>query len=93
MITAERLLERLGAKRLFSSADIFTDEEGAAYLVHAAPRTLRAWRAAGTGPRATFTSRWLYDLEDLAAWLSAGGNRSAAGSGSERQIPAASGKR
>jgi hypothetical protein len=55
---------------------MYTDEHGAAFLLQPTSlRTLRDWRRRGCGPGWDRTTRVRYDLEKLAAWLEAGGNK------------------
>lgn len=86
MISAQVMTQKLREAKQFCSLDIFTDERGAAFLLGISQRTLRGWRACGEGPPATLTSRYLYDIEDLVAWMSAGGKQKGmADTGNQRQ--------
>jgi hypothetical protein len=73
MLTADAMVQRLQDAGHFCAHDAITDEKGAAFLLVCSTRTLSNWRNAGAGPPAVKTSRWLYDIAELAAWYNAGG--------------------
>lgn len=71
-IDADTLAARLRAEGHRVFAGSFTDERGAAAVLALSERTLRAWRAAGVGPRAFRTSRVLtYSIDELLAFIAA----------------------
>jgi len=70
-IDADELLEGLRAAghRVFELGR-FTDTDGAAAFLTVSPRTLRAWRAAGTGPPDHHPGRIvLYPLGELIEYV------------------------
>lgn len=73
-MTTEQVLQILKAGNCYIAHDAWTDEGGAAYLLDTSKRTLVDWRAKGKGPPSMRTSRTVYEIEALVAWLNAGGN-------------------
>jgi len=68
MLTREKLIEILRDGQCFLQHDLFTNEAGLAHLLGLTPRTLRNWREVGNGPRAHYTSRVLYDIDEIVRW-------------------------
>lgn len=75
MFTAETLALRLVDSGFDTFGGLYAAEDGCAHLVIASERSLRRWRKTGEGPHWIMTSRVLYPLESIAAWLNAGGLR------------------
>lgn len=91
-VNVERLVELLRGARLTCQHGVYTDPEGAAFLLNCSTRTLRRWRIDGIGPPWAKTARVMYDLKDLAAWLEAGGIKSSVSKGHERTTGATIGQ-
>ena len=68
-LTRERLVQQLQHAGHPTYGGLYTDERGAAWLLACSDRTLRNWRARGTGPTAYMTVRWLYPLDELTDWM------------------------
>jgi hypothetical protein len=68
-LTSQRIAQQLSDAGHAVHGGIYADERGVAWLIACTPRTLRSWRANGSGPPATRTVRWLYSLDELCAWL------------------------
>lgn len=70
MITPDVLARRLRRRGYFLGAlEDCTDERGAAAALNVSRRTLISWRAQGIGPPCYQTSRWLYPLDGLVAFV------------------------
>lgn len=82
MISAEKFLARLREHGHYLGQEIYTDDEGAAFLLGTTPRTLQRWREISRvicrehGPPAIYVTRWLYDVEEIVKWLNQGGMKS-----------------
>jgi hypothetical protein len=69
-IDVDTLAARLRAHGHDVSAALFVDDVAVAAVLGVKPRTVRAWRAAGLGPRAfAFGGSVRYALDDLARFI------------------------
>lgn len=74
-MNADRLAQMLAAGEKSCWLGMYTDETGVSFLLEVSCRTLQRWRSSGKGPPWEFTSKVRYDLEKLALWLDAGGEK------------------
>ena len=65
----ERIAGRLEAAGYWVSLDHRTDEAGAAKLIGIRPRSLRNWRAQGTGPAFVYAGRVTYKIAAVLDYL------------------------
>jgi hypothetical protein len=68
MLTRERLIAFLRKEGQFVAGDQFTDSRGLACWLGCTTRTLRRWGEEGRGPPARYTTRVVYDLDEISAW-------------------------
>lgn len=68
-MTSDDLAARLEAAGCWVSPAGYTDEHGAAMALAASLPTIRRWRRDGTGPPCRKLARWVYDVDELAAWI------------------------
>lgn len=73
----ERVASRLESAGHWVSLDHRTDEAGAAKLIGIKPRSLRSWRAQGTGPTFIYAGRVTYKIAAVLDYLNERENRMA----------------
>jgi hypothetical protein len=69
VLTSEKLVECLRkAGKFVSDSSLYTNEEGLAYLLECSVPTVKNWRKAGRGPRAQYTTRVVFSIDEIARW-------------------------
>ena len=68
-LTPQRITQQLVEAGHAVPGGIFATEAGVAWLIDCSVRTLRNWRAEKSGPQSVMTTKRLYPIDELAAWL------------------------